>query len=71
MKKLASLTGVKTLGRTAQKSINGGSAFGCTGPKKIKGVCGGTPAYNCGCGFPPNASCPGGNIVNGCCYVCL
>jgi len=53
MKKLASLTGVKTLGRTAQKSINGGSA-GCTPGNECAGKPAGAKCY-VGC----HTGCPG------------
>ena len=53
MKKLASLTGVKTLGRTAQKSINGGSAA-CTPGNECAGKQPGDSCYY-GC----HKGCPG------------
>lgn len=71
MKKLASLNGVKTLRRTAQKFINGGGTAcvqQCNGqPRVYKGVCGGTPAVPCVCASP----CAGGEVVNGICYICV
>jgi len=66
MKKLASLTGVKTLGRIAQKSINGGSAAGCpAGSRRRRGICGDTCSI-----IDPYPPCPG-ELVNGVCYICV
>ncbi len=66
MKKLASLTGVKTLGRTAQKSVNGGGVQSCpAGSKRRRGICGDSCSF-AGGGFP----CAG-EVVNGVCYICV
>ncbi len=60
MKKLASLTGVKTLGRTAQKAINGGSAACVPGNECAGKSLGDNCFYGC------HKSCPGTCLSSGC-----
>ncbi len=59
------LNGVKTLGSTAQKSINGGIGGQA---RRRRGICGSTPSILCNEDLP---SCAGGEVVNGNCYICV
>jgi len=76
MKELVNLKGVKLIGRQQLKAINGGA---CPEPKCLdgesairrRGICGDTPSILCNCGVAATCSCTGGEIVNGCCYICV